>query len=430
MFSFLYDVSLFVFALLVLPKLLWQWFVLGKYRESLSARLGIALPSFTPKEGQEVIWIHAVSMGETRAAISLFRMVRQAFPEAAIVISTTTETGNAEAKRSMPDADAHFFLPLDFSWSIRRILDRIRPSTLILCESDFWYHLLKTAKERGVKIALVNGKVSERSCKRFRKAPSFTRRIFSNFDILCVQSERYRQRFISMGVPLEKLFATGNLKFDAPAQKMQPSELQTLRETLKIAPDDPVLVLGSTHAQEEDWLLSALDLVWKKNPRLKVLLVPRHPERFNEVAHLIKEKGLTCRRISEKRNSADRLVLVDAMGLLNQCYQIASVAVVGGSYVSHVGGHNIFEPVLYGVPVFFGPHMHSQPDLQELILTAKAGREVNIEELPAALIEILEVPAVHNQYVEAGRELAKSVQGATLRTFEHIFSNEALLKSK
>ncbi len=430
MFSFLYDLSLFVFALLILPKLLWQWFVLGKYRESLSARLGIALPSFTPKKGQEVIWIHAVSMGETRAVISLFRMIRQAYPEAAVVISTTTETGNAEAKRSMPDADAHFFLPLDFSWAIRRVLDRICPTTLILCESDFWYHLLKTSKERGVKIALVNGKVSERSCSRFRKVPSFTRRIFSNFDILCVQSERYRQRFISMGVPAEKLIATGNLKFDAPAKKMDPIELQTLRETLKIAQGEPVLVLGSTHAQEEDWLLSALDSVWKKIPNLKVLLVPRHPERFNEVAHLIKEKGLTCRRFSEKRNSTDRLVLIDAMGLLNQCYQIANVAIVGGSYVSHVGGHNIFEPVLYGVPVFFGPHMHSQPDLKELILTAKAGKEVKIEELPAALTEILEVPSVHNSYAEACNRLAESVQGAALRTFEHIFRNDALLKSK
>jgi 3-deoxy-D-manno-octulosonic-acid transferase len=422
MFSLLYGLSLCVLALVALPKLLWQWFVLGKYRESLRARLGIALPSFSPKKGQEVIWIHAVSMGETRAVIPLFHRIRQAYPEAAIVISTTTETGNAEARRSMPDAHAHFFLPLDFSWAIRRIVERIRPSNLIMCESDFWYHLLTTTKKQGARIALVNGKVSERSCNRFRKVPFFTRRIFANFDILCVQSQRYCDRFISMGVPAEKLLVTGNLKFDAPAKKGGPTELQLLRETLKIAEDTPVLVIGSTHAQEEDWLISAADLVWKKIPKLKVLLVPRHPERFNEVAHLIKERGFTYRRYSEKKNSAERLILIDAMGLLNQCYQIADAAIVGGSYVSHIGGHNIFEPVMFGVPVFFGPHMHGQPDLKELILTAHAGKEVKIDALPEALIEILENPAVHHQYAKACEKLAQSLQGSTLFTFQHIFN--------
>ena len=177
MFSLLYNFMLCILAIAALPKMLWQWFVLGKYRESLSQRLGCTLPSFQPKEGQKVIWIHAVSMGETRAVIPLYRLIRQTFPESAVVISTTTETGNAEAKRSMPDADAHFFLPLDFSWVIRRVMKRMRPTTLILCESDFWYHLLKIAKEKGVHLALVNGKVSERSSNRFKKVSFFTKQI-------------------------------------------------------------------------------------------------------------------------------------------------------------------------------------------------------------------------------------------------------------
>lgn len=422
MFSLFYNVMLFVLAIISLPKLLWQWFVLGKYRESLSQRLGIYLPGFTPKKGQTVIWIHAISMGETRAIVPLFRMIKQARPDAAIVLSTTTETGNAEAKRSMPDADAHFFLPLDFSWMIRKVMDRIRPSTLILSESDFWYHLLKISKERGVKVALVNGKVSERSCNRFRKVRCFTRHIFSNFDILCVQSELYQGRFVSMGIPAEKIFVTGNLKLDAPVKKMNPSELQQLRNSLKIVPTDRVLVVGSTHAQEEDLLLTVIDLARKKIPNLKTLIVPRHPERFNEVAQLIKNRGLTRFRFSEQVSIESPIILIDTMGKLSECYQIADVAIVGGSYVSHVGGHNIFEPIPFGVPVLFGPHLHSQPDLRELVLTAKAGKEVAIDDLPQALIEILENPEIHQQYADACKKLATSVQGATKLTLGYIFS--------
>ena len=290
-----------------------------------------------------------------------------------------------------------------------------------MCESDFWYHLLKIAKEKGVHIALVNGKVSERSSRRFQKIPFFTRRIFSNFDVLCLQSERYLERFTSMGIPSKKMHVTGNLKFDAPTQRMGDSELQALKASLGITEEDCVLVVGSTHAPEEELILTALEPVWKKLPRLKVLIVPRHPERFNEVAHLFQERALPFRRFSEKKKGDQRLVLVDAMGYLNQCYQIADLALVGGSFVSHVGGHNIFEPALFGVPVLFGPHMHSQPDLKELILSAKAGKEVQIEKLPDTLLEFLEDPSLHHKYSYASQNLATSVQGATQRTFEYIF---------
>ena len=417
MFSFIYNAFLLLIALIALPKLLWHWFVLGKYRQSLKMRLGFALPSFTPKEGQEVIWIHAVSMGETRAVIPLYRLIRKHRPEAAVVISTTTETGNSEAKRSMPDADAFFFLPLDFSWIIRRLLKRIRPTTLILCESDFWYHLLKIAKENQARIALVNGKISLRSTKRFQKVLFFTKRLFSSFDILCLQSNLYRDRFLSLGIAPEKLIVTGNLKLDAPSKKLDATELQLLRKTFEIAPSDLVLVIGSTHAPEEEEILSLLPALWEKIPHLKVLLVPRHPERFTEVFQLIQNKNLGCARYSQM--TSDRLVLVDTMGLLHQCYQLANVAIVGGSFIPTVGGHNIMEPVLLGVPVLFGPHMHSQPDLTELVLTAHAGKQLTIDELSNTLFEILENP---KPWISACEALNSSVQGASQRTFDHIFN--------
>jgi 3-deoxy-D-manno-octulosonic-acid transferase len=360
-------------------------------------------------------------MGETRAVIPLFRLIRKAYPNAAVIISSTTETGHAEAKRSMPDANAHFFLPLDFSWVIRRIMHQVKPNTLILCESDFWYHLLKIAKEKKVRIVLVNGKVSERSCSRFRKVSFFTKRLFDNFDFLCVQSQRYLERFLSMGIPAKKMHVTGNLKFDAATKKLSIVELQSLKESLGISENNRVLVVGSTHAPEEDWILNALKPVWSKFPNLIVLIVPRHPERFNEVAHLFQEKALAFRRFSQKKKEGQRLVLVDAMGLLNQCYQIADLAIVGGSFVSHVGGHNIFEPVILGVPVLFGPHMFGQIDLKDLILSAQAGKEVPIEKLSEVLLEFLEHPDKLSQYANVCRSLASAVQGAAERAFEYIF---------
>lgn len=418
MFSLFYNLCLAILALFALPKLLWQWGVLGKYRESLRARLGFSLPNFIPKKGQQVIWLHAVSMGETRALVPLFHLIRNACPNAAIVISTTTETGHAEAKRSMPQAQAHFFLPLDFSWIIRRLLNHIRPTTLILCESDFWYHLLKIAKEKQVLITLVNGKISERSCRRFQKVPFFTRRIFGNFDVLCVQSERHRERFLTLGISPEKIHVTGNLKLDASPQKMSIVESQALKERLGI--QEQVLVIGSTHAPEEELILSALQSVWEKLPHLKVLIVPRHPERFTEVANLFQQKKIPFQRFSQEKNHNHRLILIDAMGLLTQCYQIANLAFVGGSFVSHVGGHNIFEPVLYGVPTLFGPHLHSQLDLRELVLNAQAGKETSLDELPQTLLEFLSNPSLRQKHIQACHQLTHSVQGTAARTFQFI----------
>lgn len=424
MFSFFYNLILLLIALITLPKWLWQWFMLKKYRQSLKARLGISLPSFTPKKGQEVVWIHAVSLGEARAVIPLFHKIRHAYPNSAIVISTTTETGQAEAKCSMPEAEAHFFLPLDFSWVIRRVLKQLQPTRLILCESDFWYHLLKIAKDKGVRIDLINGKISERSSLRFQKFAFFTRRLFSNFDFLSVQSERYRDRFLSMGIPKEKILVSGNLKFDSPTKKMTPVEREDFKKYLNISSADPVLVIGSTHPPEEERILSALRSVWKKIPDLKVILVPRHPERFNEVATLIQQKKMAFHRLSEKKKKHERLILIDAMGKLSQCYQIADFAIVGGSYTPYVGGHNIFEPIAFDVPVFFGPYMHNQPDLEEIVVTSGAGKQIPIEQLPETLLEFLEKSDLHRQYVDACNHLNQSVQGATDRTFAHLFNSK------
>lgn len=422
MLSFLYNCALFLYAVCTLPKFLWQWCILGKYRETLKQRFGLKLPAITVSPEEKLLWIHAISMGETRAIIPLFRLIRLQYPDLKIVISSTTETGHAEAKRSMPEAACHFFLPFDFSWNVRKFMRHLRPSYLLLVESDIWYHLLSLAKEQGAITFLINGKISERSFHRFQKIPAFSKRLFSLFDTLCVQNDLYRSRFHSLGVPSDKLYVTGNIKLDVIAKPMSLIEKERFKEELGILPHDRVLVIGSSHEPEEEWLLSALDVVWKKIPTLKVLLVPRHPERFAKVAAHLHERKIDTLVYTQRaqKRGGERVILIDAMGLLNTCYQVAEIAIVAGSFISSVGGHNIFEPLIYQTPVLFGPHMHSQPDFVQLILKAGAGKQVTLQELPHTVLEWLQQPQIRQKYVSAAEILVSQVQGSVQRSFDHI----------
>ncbi len=421
MFSFFYDLVLFLVGLLALPKLLLDAWRHGKYRKSIKERLGMHLPSLSKGE-HPLIWIHTVSVGETRAVIPLFYEIKKAYPLAKVIISTTTETGQLEARRSMKEADAHFFLPLDFSFLSKKVVNKYQPDMLILVESDFWYHLLKYTKKRGGKVVLVNGKISERSFKRFKIFSFLAKRLFSLFDLFCVQSPLYANRFFALGVPKEKIHSTGNLKFDQSAKGLNPNEIAAWKDSLGIKEDDLVLTIGSTHDPEEEELLLALKPLWEKIPHLKVLIVPRHPERFIKVAKLLQDKGIPFISYSEKekKTTEEKVILIDAMGLLNICYQLADVAIVAGSFTDKVGGHNIFEPVNFSTPVLFGPHMHTQQDLVSLVLEAKAGLQVTLETLPSILLNLLENPVERKKIATFCEELAEGSRGSTSRTFEII----------
>lgn len=415
MFSAIYDLFLLFVGVVAAPFFLaksWR-----KYSSTLSERLGLRFPRFEYQEGDVVIWLHAVSMGETKAISALFYKLKAAYPKARLCISTTTETGLGEAKRLMREAEVHFLLPLDFSWNMRRLFKRIRPSLLILSEGDIWYHLLYFARQSGARTVLVNAKLSERSCRHFKRFGFFTRRLFNLIDLFCPQNELHCARFASLGIPLQKLHVTGNMKLDAVPKRMECQELQELNAQLGITPDMPVLVIGSTHAPEEELLLPMLQSLIARIPSLKVLLVPRHPERFEAVGALFQRNRIDYGLFSQEGPCLSPLVLVDAMGVLTQCYQVATLAFVAGSYKEEVGGHNIFEPIPWSVPVLFGPHMQSQLELKELVVGAGAGLEVPLDAFESTIYTLLTDPQKRRIYSEACNQLALSVQGATDRTF-------------
>lgn len=353
----IYDLLITLGAAFALPK----WLLQTKYKGSLKERFGIKLPP-APK-GKPVIWMHGVSMGETKVLIPLYNHLATAHPNATFYISGVTKTGHEEAKKRFPNAN-HFYLPLDHSHIMGKLHDQIQPDLFVLSESDFWYNQLRLCKERGVKTLLINGKISDRSAARFQKVPHFAKSLFSNLDHLCVQNDDYRVQFQKLGVLSDRITVTGNLKLAIPPKLLSNEERASWRKKLGIQEGEKVITIGSTHEGEEELLISQMPT------SAKILLVPRHPERFEEV---------------KKRFHGKNVVVVDQMGVLTICYQLSDLAIVGGSFVPGIGGHNIYEPVQAGIPVVFGPYMEQQKELVELVLSQNVGIQLEASELAKAL---------------------------------------------
>lgn len=419
---FLYDIALVLVLILSMPKLCLDYFVRGKYRTNLRERLGMR---GIPKRGSDeetIIWMHTISVGETKAALPLLKEIFASKKNVRIVVSSVTETGHAEAKRILKGATDFFYLPLDFSWIIRKSINSIKPDLTILVEGEFWYNWLYYLKRQKSKIVLVNGKISERSAKRFQLVSFFTKKIFSFVDLYCVQNEIYKSRFESLGVPTEKIQVTGNLKFDFVPKHLNTDEKQTLKDSLGIGPKDRVIVLGSTHDEEEELLLKILSDLSTTIPEIKTILVPRHPERFAAVLTFLKQNYSSSCALSE--NSKDvfqsRIVLVDKMGVLNDCYQLAQIAIVAGSFTGRVGGHNILEPLAFGVPVIFGPFMYAQEELKRSVLEFQAGIQANPTELKQALQQLLQDRESYEIVSKNGQKLLNTFIGTAKRTFENV----------
>lgn len=416
--SIIYEFALWGLAAVAIPKMLYQLIVHKKYRQSLLRRFGSGFPVIN-KNGRPLIWIHAVSVGETKAVAPLAKLLKSSPKQPILVVSTITETGQAEAKRSIPEADFHIYLPFDFKLIINPIVKRVKPDMVILCETDFWYNFLKASKKAGAITAVVNGKISIRSQSRFNKVSFFTKSLFSKIDLFCIQSHHYKTRFLNLGVPFHKIAVTGNMKFDDKYPYLKSDELAQFKHQLGIKQDNQVLVMGSTHDPEESLLLQALKKVWQSFPNLKPIIVPRHPERFNEVATLLSNQNIPFYRYSSPshNNEGAKVILIDAMGLLRKCYQIADIAVVAGSFTPKVGGHNILEPCWYGVPTIFGPNMYSQPEMLELVRQYNAGMQVPGEKLGETLEMLLKDSDQRKTLGDNGLKLVEDMKGATQKTY-------------
>lgn len=391
---------IFLYLLIIAPKLFLDRVLKGKRHPGFLQRLGVKVP----KASGPVIWIHAVSVGEVKAAQPLFRELKKRERGAFFLITTTSATGHAEAKRSLPEADAFAYLPIDLTWIVNRWVNKLNPRQFILIESDFWFNLLTALKKNGTKIALVSGKMSERSARRFQRFPSFSKKLFGIFDSLCVQNEDQYKRFLPLAPDLGRLHITGNLKLDI--------EPQPVNKSLDLP--QPVITISCTHAPEEELLLDALE----SGPWF-IILVPRHPERFEEVAQLLTRKNIPFSRWSRMEKKG-RVLLVDAMGQLPICYSHSRLAIVGGSYIDHIGGHNVLEPLLYGTPVIFGPYTFGQSEFAERALSSGAGMRVPLDQLRKTIDEFFNNPLQEQAMKLAAAELMQNCRGATSRTLNKL----------
>lgn len=412
--KWLYNGALLLLLILYLPKMLWARFYKKKYRQNFKSRFGFK-KLLIPSLKEPVIWIHAVSLGEAKASKAFVLEAKKAYPEATLVFSCTTETGFEEVKTSMPFISHLFFLPFDFSWVMKSLVYQIKPQLVVFVEGDLWLNFLQAVKDYGAKTLLINGRISDRSFSRYLYFQGYAKWVFSKLDYCLLQNDHYLNLFLRLGVPLSKLAVTGNMKFDIPSQVLSEDGLNHLKEALGISIAEKVITIGSTHPEEERLLLSILQPLLKENPSLKILLVPRHPERFLEVEkELIRDNIPFCKWSNHMQQPCrEKIILIDAMGMLRQCYQISHVAIIGGSFVD-IGGHNLLEPLEYGVPVVFGPYIYKQKELSDLMQAAKIGFEIEIEKLAETVLKLINIDNISLQ----AKAFLQVHHGASLRSWE------------
>jgi 3-deoxy-D-manno-octulosonic-acid transferase len=420
-----YSILLTLASILALPWFLWKGRATGKYLRTFQERMG-RLPVYLNVDGDRSIWIHAVSVGEVLAARPLVATLRQRLPGYRIFVSTTTMTGNAVAKKSIRGIDGLLYAPFDFPHPVRHALEVLNPSVLVLVETELWPNLIHEAHRRGTRVAVVNGRLSPRSFPRYRRIRRLLRPVLAEVDAFLMQGEPHAERIRELGAAPERVQVTGNLKFDA----VEPSRLPERLARLLVggAEKRPLWVAGSTVEGEEPLVLSAFHRVRERVPRARLLVAPRHPERFASVPGLIEASGFRCLRRSTLDPAAwqgDEVMLLDSLGELAQVYALASVVFVGGSLVSS-GGHNILEPAVAGKAVLVGPHMENFQEIANEFRGAQALVQVaSAEELGSEVAALLLDERRRGGLGERARELVDRNRGAVARSADAL---AALLK--
>ena len=413
---FLYSLALAMGILLSLPYWLYKMMRHGKYRAGLGQRLGNVPPNLVRHtDSRPVIWVHAVSVGEVLAVSGLVEEMRRSFSGFRVLISTTTNTGQGLARKRFGE-EYVFYFPLDFEFAVRPYLQALRPALVVLTETEFWPNFLHLAHISGARIVVVNARVSDRSWPSYQRFRWALRRMLAGVDAFLAQTQADAARLQSLGANASRVQVTGNLKFDVclPAP---PPIVETLRRALESDAAGPVLVCGSTVEGEEPPLVNSFETVRTQHPRAVMILAPRHPERFDQVATLLRQLGTPFYRRSEWTGGslAGGVLLVDSIGELAALYALADVAFVGGSLVSR-GGHNIIEPAQHGVAILTGKHIENFRDIVGLFQSHDAVRIVRLSELTPTLLQLLAVDSERLALGQRAEETIRSQKGATART--------------
>ncbi|MFO0909639.1 MAG: 3-deoxy-D-manno-octulosonic acid transferase [Isosphaeraceae bacterium] len=418
-----------LYALLLVvcsPWIAFQSYRSGKQREGWWEKLWGDAPHRIGS--RPCIWFHAVSVGEVLLLRPIIRELAQRRPGWDLVVSTTTTTGLAVARRTFPDL-VTFYAPFDFSWATRRAVARIRPTVLALVELELWPNLVWSAKRAGARVAIVNARLSLRSHNGYRKLRGPLGPTLRRLDAVAAQTEEYAERFVDLGVPPQRVHVTGSVKYDGlESDRNNPGTLG-MRRLLGLSGSDLVFVAGSTMDGEERAALAAFQAARKQHPGLRLIVVPRHPERFDDVAELIRASGERVVRRSQLSAGSPLargpepapVILIDTLGELSSVWGLADVAFVGGSLLPGRGGQNMMEPAAFGASVLFGPYTQNFRDTVEQLLARGGARRVaDADALRQALQEDLDDPEAAAARGSAGRAFVLTQIGAAERTLAEL----------
>jgi len=420
---FLIDAMYFVAALAVSPVFLYRLIRYGRYRTGWDQKFGAVTRRYPQKK---CIWVHAVSVGEVNAAQTLIAEMEKQFGDFEIAISTTTDTGFARAEKLFGRTRAVFYFPFDFSWVTRRAFRRLDPSVCLLMELEVWPNFVFTAHERGVPVLVVNGRISDRSFARYHRIRGLTRQFFGKLDLVLAQTQEYAERFRELGCPADRVIVTSSLKYDTAQVADAVEGADALAGKLNLA-DERLWVAGGTGNDEEKIILDVYrSLVQDERfSDVRLAIVPRKPERFNEVAQLIEQAGFPLVRYSQLKNSTGLaavngrpVILGDTMGDLRKFYSLATVVFVGRSLVP-MGGSDMMEAAALGKCTMFGPHTFNFRQTVEALLNGGGAILVaDGNDLLGQMKKCLSEPEYAAKIAQAGQAVIKQNQGATARTME------------
>lgn len=425
---FLVYSLLFVLGAVVLaPYYAWRYRKTSFLRKSWRERLGY-LPENMQAGQPGSIWVHAVSVGETLAVAGLVEALAARYPSRPIFMSHVTPTGREAGERRLPGIAGRFFLPLDLTGPLTRVVERLRPSLLLIVETELWPNLLRVTHQSGARVALVNARLSDRSLKGYRLFRPLMPRVLKNIDWVLAQSPGDAARFCAIGAAPERVLPLGNLKFDSqpPASV---GIVTALKDALTAARRSPVLVAASTMPGEEELVLRAWNEVRPRYPRALLILAPRHPPRFEQVGRLLDAQRCDyVRRTSLAQNGQDitgqlaapGVMLLDTLGELSAFFDLADAVFIGGSLVA-TGGHNLLEPAWWEKAIIFGPHMENFRDAARIFLDA--GGAIEVPDASGLAVEILRLFGDESRRKLIGQAALGAVRresGATQRILDHL----------
>ncbi|MFB3885525.1 MAG: 3-deoxy-D-manno-octulosonic acid transferase [Thermodesulfobacteriota bacterium] len=420
-----YNILLTSFLIFASPYFLIRALISGRFRREMIERMGF----FPTLSDGKPVWVHAASVGEVFCTIPLLKALKKEFPQRPIALTTMTRTGNERAKM-IPEADRVFFLPIDYPLAIRRILRNMNPGLVLLAETELWPNLLMSCGKNGIPVILFNGRVSEKSFRRYLFFRSFFRDCLKGISLFLMQTEEDRKRIVEIGAALDRTRVVGNLKFDQPAPPLAQEALAEMAKSLNLQGKETLLIAGSTHSGEEEILLGLFKDLKKFDPHLVLVLAPRHLDRLEEVERVLKKESILWSRKTSlssdqgrparEQNEVPEVILLDTMGELMNLYSLGTLVFIGGTLVP-VGGHNPLEPLFFKKPVLFGPHMfHFSEISRHLIQAGGAIQAGGKEELAFHLKRLLSDEGGRKEMGEKGYQFLQRHQGATGRMMGEI----------